>query len=112
MRRLVLLALQHRQNFWMLMCQQADGHDTARPDRQALATQKAYLAVATQAYRIHLDRFHHGTPVADQSAVHTQLGAAIAHYRNVGGGATHVGNDGVADATQGAGADDAGSRST
>ena len=94
-RYLALLALQHRQKLRMLVHQQTQGQHPARAYGQALAALQAHLAVAAQANRVHLDRLDHGPPIADHRAVKTQGWQAAAHHRNIGGGAAHVGDDGV-----------------
>ena len=94
-RYFALLALQHRQKLRMLVHQQTQGQHPARAYGQAFAALQAHFAVAAQANRIDLHRLDHGPPIADHRAVKTQGWQAAAHDRNIGGGAAHIGDDGV-----------------
>ena len=89
------------------MRQQAGRHHTARAHRQALVPAETHFAVAAEPDRVDPHRLDHRLPVADIGAVVGQLRLTVADDRDIGGGAAHVGDDGVVEAGQLAGADDA-----
>ena len=95
-----MLALQHRQQRGVLVHEQADGQHPARANRHARTALETDLAVATQTDGVDLHRLHHGAPLTDQGTVLAQGRHAVAHHRDVGGGAAHVGHDGVLGAGQ------------
>ena len=92
------------------MAQQAQWHHSARSDFNAGLSVEADLTVTTKADRNNPHRFHHGFPVTNAHTIAAQFRPPTADHRNISGGSTHIGNDRVADATQGTGANDAGRR--
>ena len=110
-RRFGLLTLQHRQYTRVLMGQQTQRHHPTWTDDQSFAAAKTHLAVATQTNRVDADRLDHRAPLANHCAIKPQFRTPTPDDCNIGGGAAHIGHDGVLVAAQGTRAQHAGSRS-
>src|SRR6185369_625562 len=94
--RLVALAMlaQDRQARGMLMAEQAEGHDAARADDEAVLVQPR-LAVAAEAEGVDAHRLYHGAEAAHGGAVTVEHGAPAGQQRDIGGGAAHVGDEDI-----------------
>ena len=97
----------------MLLPHQAERHDPPRTDIK-LGTDgtvgESNLAVAAEAVRVHQHRLDHRAVATDGGTVGPERRDAIAHDRDVGGGATDVGDHGIVGVGEMGRTDEAGRR--